>query len=127
MKLVNKTVNEKELNKLLKELKATFRGGESLKLVYLPNHERTSNGRKLKGEVLNEHILLYEPNLEKAKFLLIHEYYEYLQSIRDKNFIKIINAQNQIIEQLLYSQRELMVNSFTKSLVQNGFTSKKPK
>ena len=127
MKLVNKTFKEKELKTLLEKLKATFRGGDSLKLVYLPNQKRMSNGRKLKGEVLNRYILIYEPELEKAKFLLIHEYYEYLQSIRDQNFIKIINAQNRIIEELLFSQRELMVNSFTKSLVQNGFTSKNSK
>jgi hypothetical protein len=122
--LVDKIKNKQELKKLLKKLKATFISGESLKLIYLPGQNRISNNKKLNGEVLKNHILLYESDLDRAKFILIHEFIEFILNKRDQSFISIINSQNRIIEDLLYRQRELLVDSFTNSLVKNGFTSK---
>ena len=108
------------MNQLLKELeclKTKFHTGHELTLHYFPGQYRTGqNGNTLSGEVQNHTILIYDQDLETAIRTLYPEFLEYLISPIIKQHMDVINNQNKIISQLLYSKREEVVEQLRRGL-----------
>lgn len=115
--MVNKKIIRQKLQEELESLKKRFNIGHELSLVFLPNEKRISNkGKELCGEVQNNYILIYESDIVKATEILDHEFIEKIIDSLSQGYLEIINSQNQLIERLLYLQREKIVDKLSKGL-----------
>ena len=84
--------------------------GHELTLHHLPGEHRTGQNRTtISGEVQGKTILIYDEDEKEAVKTLYHEFVEYIISPIIQQHMDVINHQNKIISQLLYSKREEVV------------------
>lgn len=68
-----------ELENYLKDMTSKTGLGVNLRVVWQPNqHAYSKEGKLLSGKVINETIIIFEADLDKAKETLLHEYTEYI-------------------------------------------------
>lgn len=109
---------KKRLQNELDQLKSKFNISHELTLQYLPGQHRIGqNGATISGEVQGHMILVYDEDPNEAVKTLYHEFLEYLISPIVKQHMDVINHQNKIISQLLYSKREEVVERLWKGII----------
>lgn len=111
--MVNKNQIQQKLQEELNKLKARFNLGHELKVKYFPDRIRINGrGNQLHGEIQANIILIYDKNEKEAINTMYHEYLEFIIYPMKKDFSETINRLNGIINYLLYSSSERVVDRF---------------
>ena len=103
---------EVKLREELERLKRIIGMGYELKVVWMPNAKYD-----LSGEVKDNTIYIYEAEEDKALQVLRHELIDYLLTSKiAEPYVKLVNVLVKLIEDIIYRDKERLVESLCKLL-----------
>ena len=111
IQLARRRVADRDLKRLLGDLKRLTGLGGELRLTWMPGGSST-----LSGEVRGNHIIIYEEDFEDAAETLIEEFVEYLICRASQPYISILNAIIKHVNDEAYRRRDETAKALTKLL-----------
>ena len=108
-----------KLERELKRLQKLTKLGLELSVKWLPDGEAKSpiDGRSISGQVSGKTIMIYDKDGDEALSTLKHEFIEYaISNTIEKPYLDLVNNLNRTIQNLIYRNKEIMVEKLSKAI-----------
>ncbi|MEM2751418.1 MAG: hypothetical protein QXH53_07125 [Nitrososphaerales archaeon] len=107
--------NEK-LERELERIKSKVPIGSQVTLKWMPAVIKCENGKRLEEEVIEDIILIYVKDINRAFELVAHAFIEWLLNQHSKPYRVMINKLIELFEEMQYEQKERIADASAKLL-----------
>ncbi len=112
--MTRRTQFQRKLNSEFRRLKSALKVGHELEVKWLPGRDKDFHGEKLRGEVVDDTIYIYDKEEEKALSTLRHEYFDFAVCQVIEPYKSIANKLISVMNDEAYQKKEKLIERLSR-------------